>query len=124
MSNFKNIQYHLNYITPYPTFFKQDIPKKEKILKPIPKISEKKKKRLKEEWSESAIFMEIWGEREHKCEECGKLIQNPKPHHFDHVKWKWMNKDKRLDKSNIQILCFGCHFEKTTWLSYKWINLD
>ena len=53
--------------------------------KPIPKISEKKEKRLKENGSEADLFRKIIAERgELYCEVCGKHIKNPKPHHFDH----------------------------------------
>lgn len=94
------------------------------IRKPIKQVSDKKKLRIKEEWSETGIFMEIWNEREHKCEKCNYPLQEPKAHNFDHIKAKWMNKGKRLDKDNIKILCFACHFERTTGLKYKWLLLD
>lgn len=56
-----------------------------KPKKPIAKISEKKKKRIKEQGSETDLFREIITDRgELYCEVCGKHIKNPKPHHFDH----------------------------------------
>ena len=65
--------------------------KKEKVnrinafkKKPIPKISEKKKKRLKENGSESDLFRKIWEERPHYCEICGTMIPEPKPESFAH----------------------------------------
>jgi len=98
---------------------------KAKPKKPIAKISEKKKKRIKEQGSEIDLFREIITDRgELYCEVCGKHIKNPKPHHFDHKIPKSRWEKYRLDKNNIQILCFADHFEKTTWLKYKGINLD
>ena len=41
-----------------------------KKRKPIPKISEKKKKRIKEQGSETELFKKIWNERPHKCQKC------------------------------------------------------
>jgi len=43
--------------------------KKEKKNKPINKISKKKQDRLNS-YSERDLFMEIWEEREHKCNKC------------------------------------------------------
>lgn len=96
----------------YQTFFKQDIPTKEKIQKPIPKISEKKKKRLKEEWSESALFLEIWGERLHECFICWSNIPEPKPEVFSHKLGKWRYPRLRYNKRNIELVCsMECHKE-------------
>jgi hypothetical protein len=41
-----------------------------KPKKPIAKISEKKKKRIKEQGSEVDLFKKIWSERTHLCEKC------------------------------------------------------
>jgi len=98
---------------------------KPKVKYEIPKISEKKKKRLKENGSEWELFRKIIAERgELYCEVCGKHIKNPKPHHFDHKIPKSRWEKYRLDKNNIQVLCFADHFEKTTWLKHKGIDLD
>jgi len=105
----------------------QEKPKKQKeqkVQKPIPKISEKKKQRMKEEWTETALFDKVWRERPHVCVECGKELKSPKPHNFDHIIPKSRGKAYRLDPDNIQILCFWCHYEKTTLQKYKWIDLD
>lgn len=98
--------------------------KEQKIQKPIPKISDKKKKRMSEEWTETDLFAKVWSERPHVCVECGKELKNPKPHNFDHIIPKSRGKAYRLDPDNIQILCFWCHYEKTTLQKYKWIDLD
>lgn len=111
-------------------FWKTDLPslpkkeKPQKIPKPIPKISEKKKKRLKDEWSETELFLEIWWERSHSCVDCGKILNTPKAHNFDHRIPKSAGKKYRMDKSNIDIVCFADHFKRTTGLNYKWIDLD
>jgi hypothetical protein len=55
-----------------------------KPKKPIAKISEKKKKRIKEQGSEVDLFRKIWSERPHICEQCGYVLSEPKPHNFDH----------------------------------------
>ena len=85
-----------------------------KPKKPIPKISEKKKKRLKETGGEKAIFLEVWNERPHNCEVCGKALKELKAHTIDHKIPKSRGEKYRLDKSNLQILCFPCHFQKTS----------
>lgn len=107
--------------------------KKEKQIrdyKPIQVKSEVKKvwkktlTRLKEKGSETRLFNEIWNEREHKCQECWKYLKEPKVHNFDHIKPKWKYPELRMEKTNIKILCFRCHFIKTTGLNYKWPDLD
>ena len=95
-----------------------------KPKKPIAKISEKKKKRIKEQGSETDLFKKIWNERPHQCEKCGYVLKEPKPHNFDHKISKSRWEEYRLDPTNIQIFCFSCHYKKTFWLKYKGINLD
>jgi 5-methylcytosine-specific restriction endonuclease McrA len=90
-----------------------------KQRKPIAKVSEKKKKRLKEQGSEKDVFLKVWNKKPHVCEICGKALKEPKPHNFDHKIPKSRGEKHRLDESNIQILCFACHFEKTSGLKYK-----
>ena len=97
--------------------------RKVKKNKPINKISKKKQERLN--WySEKDLFKEVWEERLHKCEKCWKILKEAKAHNFSHIKSKGKYPELRLCKENIEILCFSCHFEFTTWLKYKWINLD
>jgi len=70
---------------------KEDPIKREKTAKPkkpIKKISDKKKKRIKEEGSEVDLFKKIWNERLHQCENCGYILKNPKAHNFDHIEPK------------------------------------
>lgn len=92
--------------------------------KPIAKIGKRKIERIKNEGSETDIFMTIWNNRPHICENCWQTLNEPKTHNFDHIIPKSRWKEYRLDEDNIQIVCFACHYEKTTWQIYKWINLD
>ncbi len=71
---------------------------------------------------ELAMFLEIWQERKHECDHCGRPLLAFKVHYFDHIKPKGSYPELRLDKNNIQILCHywdkdkgwtGCHFSKT-----------
>lgn len=88
------------------------------------KSKSRKKRRIAELWTESEVFLEIWNERLHKCEDCWRNINEPHAHNFDHEIPKSRWEEFRYDKNNIKIRCFPCHFLKTTWLIYKWPNLD
>lgn len=95
-----------------------------KVKNTIRKVSIKKQQRIKEWWSEKDLFLEIRNERKHECEECWKYLKEAKAHNFDHIIPKSRWEKYRLDKNNIKIVCFFCHFLKTHWLIYKWIDLD
>lgn len=70
------------------------------------KIKPKKKKQTGE-WN---LFLEIWGEREHICENCKlPLGGTPLPIYFSHIKSKGAYPELRLVKSNIELLCPKCH---------------
>ena len=97
-------------------------PIKEK--KRIPQVSKKKQARLKEGWWEWPLFLSIWNEREHCCEECGKKLYIPRPHNFDHRIGKSHWEEYRLNKSNISLICFSCHYMKTNWWVYHGIDYD
>jgi 5-methylcytosine-specific restriction endonuclease McrA len=86
---------------------------KPKPKKPISKISKKKKKRLKETGGEKAIFLEVWNEKPHNCEVCGKALKELKAHTIDHKIPKSRGEKYRLDKSNLLINCFSCHYKKS-----------
>lgn len=61
---------------------------------------------------EKEMFLEIWNERPHYCEMCGKWLgHEPKVHYFSHIKAKSVHPELRLVKSNIQLLCFDCHYK-------------
>lgn len=95
------------------TFFKSDLyPKKEKVYKQIPKVSEKKKERIKQNGSEAKLFLEIWHERPHICYICWNNIPEPKQECFSHKLWKWRYPALRYNKKNIEIVCSSiCHKE-------------
>jgi len=66
---------------------------------------------------ERDVFIEIWNERPHECEHCGKPLNEPLVHYFAHIKPKRTHPELRLKKSNIRILCYdftngedGCHW--------------
>lgn len=60
---------------------------------------------------ERAIFLSIWDERPHYCENCGKpLGDTPKTHFFSHKKSKGAFPEQRLIKDNIELLCYECHY--------------
>lgn len=71
---------------------------------------------------ESDIFLEIWQEREHKCEVCDKPIHQPIAANFMHVLAKALNKYPlfKLHKPNVVLACYdlkspSCHFK---WDNY------
>lgn len=60
---------------------------------------------------ERQIFLEIWKERPHLCENCGSnLGETPRNYMFSHIKAKSICPSLRLDKSNIRLLCWDCHY--------------
>lgn len=62
---------------------------------------------------EREMFLEIWEEREHFCTnpDCRKFLgHEPKTYFFSHIKPKSTHPELRLEKSNIRLLCFDCHF--------------
>jgi DNA-directed RNA polymerase subunit RPC12/RpoP len=59
---------------------------------------------------EKDLFIEIWAERPHHCVNCKKnLGTEPRTFFFSHIKSKGAHPEKRLDKTNIQLLCLQCH---------------
>lgn len=81
--------------------------------KPIAKISEKKKKRIKEQGSEIDLFRSIWNTRKHLCEICGAIIQEPKPESFAHRLGKGRYPEHRYNEKNVALVCSNgkCHRE-------------
>lgn len=61
---------------------------------------------------EMEVFKEIASEREHQCEvqDCGKWIEELSPENFHHDKTKGAHPELRLNKANIKIVCFDCHY--------------
>ena len=105
-------------------------PVKEKVRKyyTIPKISKKKKERLKKYWNERDLFIEIAKERSEngyvfledinwimkKCH-----ITNLQPINFAHIKSKKQFPELRYDKENIKLVTFANHFFEHNNLHYK-----
>lgn len=60
---------------------------------------------------EKQLFLQIWNERKHICENCGvNLGEIPKSFMFAHIKAKSIEPGMRLDKNNIRLLCWDCHY--------------
>lgn len=60
---------------------------------------------------EAKMFFDIWNERPHVCNNCGThLGHDARTFHFSHIKPKSTYPELRLDKNNIQLLCYDCHY--------------
>lgn len=70
------------------------------------------------------VFEEIWNERPHFCVKCWKYLREAKAHNFSHIKPKWLYPELKFEKSNIELICFSCHYENTFWWKYNWISYD
>jgi hypothetical protein len=69
-------------------------------------------KKKKEAIGEKQLFLEIWNERFHYCENknCHKWLgYEPKAIFFSHRKSKGSYPELRLCKENIDLLCADCH---------------
>ena len=76
-------------------------------LKPWPPpklIGKKRAKRVQEKWSEYKVFVEIWKEREHICDNCWKYIKSFDPPCFAHKLNKRDNPELRYKKENIALV--------------------
>lgn len=72
---------------------------------------ERRKKQNFRKTGERDLFLEIWRERPHICINCKKSLgDEPRTYMFSHIKSKGSNSSGRLDKDNIELLCFDCHF--------------
>lgn len=76
-------------------------------------VGKGKRRRLQEKGKETAVFIEIWREREHVCQnkKCGAVIRDYRPINFHHLKTKGAHPKLRYDKLNIALLCAKCHEE-------------
>lgn len=63
------------------------------------------------------VCWEIWQERPHVCEDCGKPIHTARYHNFSHQKGR-IGKNA-LDKNSIKIKCFECHSNNDHGLNVK-----
>lgn len=86
------------------------------------KILIKVKSNRKKKWQKE-LFEKIWNERLHICVKCWKHLLEAKSHNFAHIKPKWMYPELKFEESNIELLCFNCHYNDTTWLTNKWIDI-
>jgi len=82
--------------------------------KPEKKVKTKKKYVYKRKpTGERELFLYIWNNREHVCVNClGNLGDEPLVHFFSHIKPKGTYPELRLKESNIELLCFDCHYAK------------
>lgn len=60
---------------------------------------------------ELEFFWGIWDEREHKCGVCGERLHFFVISYFAHILSKGSHPALRLDKENIEILCFPHHWK-------------
>jgi len=69
-----------------------------------------KQSKREKRWGSKADYMEvcreIWEERNHACERCGRLIQEPRWHNFNHKEGRTKN---FMNKDTIELVCFVCH---------------
>lgn len=62
---------------------------------------------------EARVFKEIWDEREHVCSNCGAPLPEPmRTYYFSHRLSKKRRPDLRLEKANIDLHCFECHYSR------------
>lgn len=74
-------------------------------------LTEKKKTYIRKPTGEKQLFLEIWGERDHVCHNCkSTLPEPPQTFYFMHVKSKGAFPELRLQKSNIKLSCWDCHY--------------
>lgn len=60
--------------------------------------------------ADTAFYNEIWAERNHSCEECGRNLGDTwKRYMFSHLITKGAHPDLRYDKRNIVLKCLECH---------------
>ncbi len=85
----------------------------------IPKVSEKRKKKLEQNNELSALdknfYAEIWLASPHKCQSCGcGLPKEPLTIFFHHLFEKRNYPQFRHTPENIMILCADCHTQTET----------
>lgn len=100
---------------------------------PKPAVTFKEPKPLKKKHKptgELDLFRMIWNEREHFCINCECVIREHRdkennviinPINFHHLKPKSRYPELRLNKKNIVIWCFDCHFAYHNLSSDKFI---
>ncbi|MBS1915701.1 MAG: hypothetical protein JST87_05450 [Bacteroidetes bacterium] len=94
-------------------------PEPKKQPKPIAKVSEKKKKEIKENAElknlDKEFYLEHWNSCPHKCEECNKHLGNkPLNLFFHHALPKRLYPEFRHIHENIIVLCSDHHVQAET----------
>ena len=80
-------------------------------------------KRKRKPTGEANVFREIWNEREHICSNCGLHLGNDaRSFYFSHIKPKGKYPELRLDKNNIELLCYECHYARDFQTKEKFEN--
>lgn len=106
----KDCVYKLNHAGKTPAQVQQERQRERSLDKPNP-IKPRRYIYKRRDTGEKQIFLEIWNERQHQCENCGASLGNiPKNYMFSHIVAKGVNSKLRLDKSNIKLLCWDCHY--------------
>lgn len=80
-------------------------------------------KKSKQPTGERELFLEIWNERLHYCEnpKCRKWLgHEPNVQFFSHRKSKGAHPELRLEKSNIDLLCKECHYQEDFGQKINW----
>jgi 5-methylcytosine-specific restriction endonuclease McrA len=86
---------------------------RKKPIKTIRKITQKKRaknevlKTLQE--TDGKIYLAVWNERPHNCENCECIIYNLRSLNFHHLAEKRNYPELRHIKENIALLCADCH---------------
>lgn len=80
------------------------------VKKPSLKVAKKRTNTNLEQDTEHQIRIQLWEQREHRCEECGRSLgDEPRPVFFSHILSKGAHPRLRCDKRNFNLLCFNCH---------------
>lgn len=62
---------------------------------------------------ERDMFLRIWNQRPHYCENCGRYLgDEPRVIFFSHRVAKSVSERDRLNPENIDLLCGDCHFAR------------
>ncbi len=59
-------------------------------------------------WTNNYIRQHVWERDEATCGRCGKRYNGEKRFHIHHIT-PFEKKDRRLDITNLILLCAGCH---------------
>lgn len=82
----------------------------ERLQETRPVKKPRPKKYNKKVTGEGALFLAIWLSRPHFCTNCKEFLGNEmRAHFFSHILSKGAHPEKRLDPTNIQLLCMECH---------------